>query len=822
MPFGLVNAPATFQRLMQVVLADLISEGCLVYIDDLMVIGKTWEEHHANLRKVMDRLRKAGLKLKPVKCKFAQIVVEYLGHIVSAKGIHADPKKLQAVKDFPRPEHVKALRSFLGLASYYRRFIPAFAKVATPLHALTKKDVEFVWDPLCQEAFEELKDLLTKAPVLAFPDFKMPFILETDASGSGLGAVLAQQQGDGFVRPIAYASRTLQPNEKKYGVTELEGLGVVWAVKHFRPYLYGHHCDLYTDHEALKSLLNTPQPSGKLARWGMAIQELDIQIHHRSGKHNNNADALSRYPLQQSLGSEEQEGVVAVVEMALPEDDLPLLQREDKALKEIIVFLETGVLPENEKQARQIVLSQTRYTLESGVLYRVEDNGTLRVIPPEKLREGLFQAAHGGVFGAHLGEAKVFGELRRHYWWPGMRGDITSWTRKCLPCATHSPGKAVYPPLTPIPVSGPFDRVGVDVIQFPRSSDGNQYAVVFMDYLTKWPEVFAVPDQTAATIAKLLVEEIVSRHGVPSEILSDRGKAFMSGLMTEVEELLGSHRVNTTAYHPQTDGLVERFNRTLTAMLAKTVNRGGRDWDHHLPYVLFAYRASEQQSTQESPFFLLYGRDPRLPVDAALSPPTTRTQVNLKEYGVELVSKFSGAWEVARACIKKSQKKQKNYYDRKARTPGFSVGDRVFLFKPAEKSGEKRKLSRPYHGPYRVVNITTNNASLCRVDKPQDEPILVALGRLRRCPEEIEDEFWPPDRDKPKRGRPKKKPPHLHQEPGVGDIDSALEESASMEEQLPEAAKGVPEGRKQQDPPGKWTGRLRGSAGASCLSEGEM
>ena len=243
------------------------------------------------------------------------------------------------------------------------------------------------------------------------------------------------------------------------------------------------------------------------------------------------------------------------------------------------------------------------------------------MIPPEGKQEQLFREAHEGVFGAHLSDVKVHCELRRHYWWAGIKGDITRWTRDCLTCTTRSTRRAARPPLTPIPVAGPFDRVGVDVIQFPCSHLGNRYAVVFMDYLTKWPEVFAVPDQTAATIARLLVEEIMSRHGVPAEILSDRGRAFLSELMKETEKLLGFHKVNTSAYHPQTDGLVERFNRTLTAMLAKTVESSGRDWDRQLPFVLFAYCASQQQSTMESPFYLEYGRDPRLPTESILSPP---------------------------------------------------------------------------------------------------------------------------------------------------------------------------------------------------------
>ena len=251
------------------------------------------------------------------------------------------------------------------------------------------------------------------------------------------------------------------------------------------------------------------------------------------------------------------------------------------------------------------------------------------------MRRRLFEEAHGGRFGAHLSNSKVHSELNKHYWWEGMHADITRWSRACLVCATHSPGRGARPPLAPIPVSGPFDRVGVDVVQFPRSSSGNQYAVVFIDYLTKWPEVFAVADQSAATIARLLVEQVVSRHGVPAEILSDRGKSFLSGLMKEVEMLLGFHKVNTTAYHPQTDGLVERFNRTLITMLAKMVQRDGHDWDEKLPYVLFAYRACCQESTQESPFFMLYGRDPKLPTSAILTPQKTRSTLNLKEYGLE-------------------------------------------------------------------------------------------------------------------------------------------------------------------------------------------
>ena len=786
MPFGLVNAPATFQRLMEIVLSGLARSVCVVYLDDVLVVGRTMTEHNANLSRVMDRLRKAGLKLRPGKCRFALTEVEYLGHVVSEQGIRADPRKVKAVQQFPVPQDVKSLRSFLGLASYYRKFVPGFAKIARPLHALTKKDVPFAWSHNCQKAFNDLKELLSHSPLLVFPDFSKPFVLETDASGAGLGAVLAQKQEDGSVHPVAYASRSLQPHEKNYGITELEGLGVVWAVKHFRPYLYGHSCEVFTDHSALTSLLNTPQPSGKLARWGMAIQELNLTIKHRSGHSNVNADTLSRAPLLDREDTTEPDGVIAALNPPTDSDHCALsaAQREDSNLAEIIVYLETGVLPEDEGRARTLVLSSSQYVLEDEVLYRVEKDSTLRIVPPRSQRQELFNEAHAGVFGAHLSDVKVHSELRRHYWWHGMRADITRWTRACLVCNTHSPGRAVHSPLTPIPVNGPFDRVGVDVIKFPISRQGNQYAVVFMDYLTKWPEVYATSDQTAATIANLLVREIVARHGVPSELLSDRGQAFLSGLLKEVQQVLGFKKVNTTAYHPQTDGLVERFNRTLISMLAKTVERDGRDWDQQLPFVLFAYRTSQQQSTLESPFFILYGRDPRLPTQTAMTANKTRQHWDLKEYGADLASRTAVAWDLARKCIGKAQKKQKEYYDRRARPPRFRVGDRVFLFKPADKSGPLRKFARPYHGPYRVVEMDCNTAQIRRVDRPEEDTVLVALDRLRCCPEELvpdNNDFWP----HPKRKRSKKKPESFEEpslDPDLNSRDDSPRKDSPNEE----------------------------------------
>ena len=256
-------------------------------------------------------------------------------------------------------------------------------------------------------------------------------------------------------------------------------------------------------------------------------------------------------------------------------------------------------------------------------------------------------------------------------------------------------------------------------------------------------EVFPSVDQSALTIAHLLVEEIVSRHGVPKELLSDRGAAFLSKLMNEIYLLMGIHKVSTTAYHPQTDGLVERFHRTLTSMLAKTTSPGGLDWDERLPFVLFSYRCSVQQSTGESPFFLLYGRDPQLPTEQALSKPNERCYLDSDDYRTELVQNLSDAWERAQKNVKAAQSKQKTQHDRKARMPKFALGDRVFVYKPAAKSCKAHKFARPYHSPYRIIQLYDGGADVTLVDKPKEPSIRVPFERLRVCPGEIPDVSWP-------------------------------------------------------------------------------
>ena len=578
------------------------------------------------------------------------------------------------------------------------------------------------------------------APILSYPECGSgkQFILETDASGLGLVAVLSQENKR-QIHPIAYASRILDPHERNYGISELETLGLVWAVRHFRPYILGHHTVVYTDHSACTSLLNTPRPTGKLAHWALTIQEMDLEIKHRSGKSNVNADALSRNP----ISAVETLTVTDGEDQAIPRPDVEQMtklkeaERNDPELQDLCQYLEADILP-TEKRATRIVLESERYELIHDVLHYepLAFIGRLCVVVPKSHRGDLLQEGHASCFAGHFSAKKVYDRLRKHYWWKGMRADVYHFCRKCLVCASRKgPGRAVRPPLVPIPVGGPFHRVGVDVLQLPVTHKGNRYVVCFVDYLTKilWVEAFPMADQKADTIARILVEQVICRHGVPEQLLSDRGTNFLSELNKGVCDILGIKKINTSGYHPQTDGLVEKFNSTLDSMIAKCCETKKRDWDDHLPYLLYAYRTMMQESTQESPFYLLYGRDSRIPTETRLSMPTPTYELDTEDYWTELVLKLSNAWSIAKEKVERAQDTQKSQYDKHTRRTEVQVGDRVMVFMPSRVQGKDRKLARPYHGPYSVLKVTPTNAEVALIDRARNPSIFVSLTRIRRC-----------------------------------------------------------------------------------------
>ena len=375
LPFGLSCTPSLFQRLMERVLAGILWNFCFCYIDDILICSPTFEKHIEHLNTVFERLRKNGLKLKLKKCHFALQEIEFLGHLVTPAGIAVDPKKTEKVKKYPQPNTVSELKCFLGLASYYRRFVPNFAHISAPLNALLRKNTPFKWTTDCENAFSKLKQLLTTPPILAFPDFTQPFILQTDASGKAIAGILAQKI-NGHEHPISYASRTLNTAETRYPIIEQECLACVWSFKHFRQYLYGHQIILETDHAPLKWLLKTAKSSdgsSRLHRWASALQEYNYDIYHKTGKNNANADALSR----SNFDAPQHTPISTLTTPAISKDlktcqSMQEHQLSDSSICPLIDYLKDNTLPLNKTEAHTIVHISIAFTLLDGILHHID------------------------------------------------------------------------------------------------------------------------------------------------------------------------------------------------------------------------------------------------------------------------------------------------------------------------------------------------------------------------------------------------------------------------------------------------------------------
>ena len=739
MPFGLTNAPATFQRLMATLFAGQEWSFVFVYLDDLLVVSKSIEEHVEHLGKVFQRLEEANLKLKPQKCKFAQEKIEYLGHTLTAEGVCPNDGKIQAVIEFPRPQTIKEVKSFLGLVNYYRRHLRNLAVIARPLTALTRKGKcpnQVDWTEECEKAFNKVKELLTHAPMLHPPDLSKPFFLSTDASERGFGAVLEQEGEDKKRYPIAYASRQTNPAEQKYAPTELEVAALVFAVGHFEVYLLGNKVTVYTDHQALVSAFVShlkSQTRGLLARWYLKLSRFlpQLELQYKPGNQNTAADALSRAPVRNCdvravTTSDEEDGTLVRVCTE---------QKKDRELSQLINYLESKQLPEDAAESKVIVNAANHgYFVLDGVLYyeSADTPGRRRLVVPAHLREAVLNEAHDPVYAGHFSAKKLIQKLSLMYHWPGMRGDAHKKSAACVTCASiQGQGRRTKPPLHSIPVGGPFHCIGMDFKEMDQSKRGNRYALVFQDYLSKWPEVYAVSDRKATTVAQCLAD-FIWRHGVPVQIIHDRAAEFLSDVLQETAEVLGVTQLPTSGGHPQTDGMVERLNRTLKQMLSKIVSKGGRDWDDQLGAVLFAYRTAPHASTGMTPFSLVYGRDPRVPTSLNCYQPVYSTLVLETEFAKELFQDLREARKLAQRNIKKAQHQQKQGYDKSAVEPTIKVDDLVML-----KVEPRFKLDRTYKGPYRVIEVTSTNAVIRPVHDPLAEPWNVSLQRLSKCSVEL-------------------------------------------------------------------------------------
>src|SRR3954464_3608131 len=616
MSFGLTNAPATFSRLMNSIFMEYLDKFVVVYLDDILIYSKNEEEHAEHLRLVLMKLREHRLYAKFSKCEFWLPEVTYLGHVISAKGIAVNPERVQAVLDWTPPESVKQVRSFLGLASYCRRFVENFSKVAKPLTELLKKDKKFQWTPKCEESFQELKRRLTSAPVLAPLDTKKNFEIFCDASRQGLGCILMQDR-----HVVAYDSRQLRPHEENYPTHDLELAAVVHALTTWRHYLLGNHCEIYSDHQSLKYIFTQPNLNLSQRRWIELIKDYDLGISYTPGKANVMADALSRKSYCNSLMLQQYQ---------------PLLYEELRKLNLEIVpygFLSTLVVKPTledqikaaQKRARGIRYIKANLASGKAKCFTLDNEGIVyfenRIVVPKNknLRQLILKEAHESPLSIHPGSTKMYQDLRQRFWWTRMKREIAEFIANCDVCrrvkAEHQRPAGTLQPLA-IP-EWKWDKVGMDFITgFPRTKKGNNAIFVVIDRLSKVAHFLPVRENiTASQLADLYISRIVSLHGVPLEINSDRGSLFTSHFWESFQTAMGTHLSFSTAFHPQSSGQVERVNQILEDMLRACVISFGMDWEKCLPFAEFAYNNSYQSSLKKAPFEILYGRRCRTPLN---------------------------------------------------------------------------------------------------------------------------------------------------------------------------------------------------------------
>ena len=773
MPFGLCNAPATFQRLMDSVLGHLGTEYVLVYLDDVLIFSRTFEEHLQHLRRVLGCLRDANLCVKLKKCYFAQKKTGYLGHVISGDGIEPDPDKLKAVAELMPPKNVKEVRGFLGFVGFYRRFVPEFSTLAKPLFHLTKKKSVWEWTEACTEAFNKLRQALLVQPVLTAPDFSREFTIRCDASYHGLGAVLTQGEGDER-RVISYASRTLKDAETRYTATEIECLAMKWSVQHFRPYIHGTRFTLETDHVALTWLRTVQHSNARLIRTALALQDLDMHIVHKAGLTMHDADALSRlrrakkvedvvelcilpscnapvepgtcskrggaklacnpqhYQAWKQMKSERTVSKVSVSEMNAvrvgaedsddeDEEDLPMRVR--RLIQEHPVYSKVlAVLEGDEDVDEEELSSHARKQLEllvqrDGLLYRVDQlyrggravkgKTRLRLFVPEPLRKSVLFSCHDHLLsGGHMGVQRTFDKVRERYYWAGLYKDVQQWCASCRECSMRKSSRGLQLPVMTVPVPAePWEFVSVDVMgPFVKAkSSGSKFIVVFCDHLTRYVETMALRVQDTKSLARALVERVMCRHGCPRTLLSDRGLPFLSELAYQVYRLLRVGKLDTAGYRPQTNGLVERFNQTFATMLSMFVNSRHDDWDLFLPYLTFAYNTGKHPATQESPFYLVHGREARMPLDVELMPRDQHCERDVEEYRAELVEGLQVAREFSRDSLQREQQKRERQPLPARATPVYKPGQQVMVRMEVTGSGTSKKLQLRWAGPFRVI-----------------------------------------------------------------------------------------------------------------------
>ncbi|GAU47917.1 hypothetical protein TSUD_404700 [Trifolium subterraneum] len=679
MPFGVTNAPGVFMEYMNRIFHSFLDKFVVVFIDDILVYSKSEEEHKEHLRIVLQDLKEKKLYAKLSKCEFWLKEVIFLGHVISSGGIAVDPAKVDAEMKWGTPESVSEIRSFLGLAGYYRSFIEGFSKMALPLTLLTRKDQAFVWDEKCEKSFQELKKKLTTAPVLILPDAKESFVVYCDASKLGLGGVLMQKG-----KVVAYASHQLKVHKRNYPTHDLELAAIVFALKVWRHYLYGSRFEVFSDHKSLKYLFDQKELNMRQRRWLEFLKDYDFELSYHPGKANVVADALSRKSLHMSSLMEKELELIEefrdlslVCEVTSNSVKLGMLKLTNPFLEKI-----RKCQKEDEKLMKRVALVIEGQEND----FKIDENGVVkfrgRVCVPDvpELKKMIFDEGHKSGLSIHPGLIKMYQDLKKLFWWPRMKKEIAEYVYACLVCQKskiehHKPSGLLQPLFIP---EWKWDSIAMDFVGgLPKTAKGNEVIWVVVDRLTKSAHFIAIKIGTLVPkLAEIYVEQIIRLH-----------------------EALGTKLRLSSAYHPQTDGQSERTIQSLEDLLRACVLEQGESWDSCLPLIEFTYNNSFHSTIRMAPFEALYGRRCRTPLCWYESGENV-------VLGPDIVQETTEKIRMIQEKMKASQSRQKSYYDKKRKDVEFQEGDHVFL-RVTSTTGvgralKSKKLTSKFIGPYQI------------------------------------------------------------------------------------------------------------------------
>ena len=716
MMFGLKTAPATFQRVIQEIFGEYIPAFMQVFLDDFAVYSRK-ADHFEHLRLCLEKCRKGRLSLNPAKCAFGVMSGTLLGHIVSQEGIAVDPDKVKAIIEATPPTNAKALSRFLGQIRWHSRMMRYLADIAIPLHTAVHK-VPFIWTSIEQDAYECLKKMLTKVPVVQPPDWNKPFHVFVDASDIAIGSALMQLSEPNWYRPVYYASRKLSSAERNYSTTEREALGMIYSVNKFRHYLLGKKFTFHVDHSALLYLVSKQELTGKLARWTLLLQEFEFDIIHRPGAQHAIADYLSRLESgEEAVGVKDDFPDTQLFRVETVKAQEMNEEKEDEWISEMTIFLSTGIPAEHMStdERKRIAVRSRNFCLFNDMLYHKGADGIWRRAVRKFEKSAILTESHCGIAGGHYaGEATARKIWNSGLWWPTVMKDANEYCKKCDLCQRMGqPTEKDRMPFQPVLPLEPFQKWGLDFVgpfKPAAARTGNRYIIIATDYCTKWVEAKALRDNTAASTAKFLYENIWCRFGCPIELVSDQGTHFINKLINELTNYYAVVHKKSTPYYPQANGLAESTNKTIQTILKKIVNENRTDWDQKLNSALWAYRTSYKTSIKSTPFRMAFGLEAVMPIEFQI--PTLRIQATNKLNEIESEQIRKEALLVleeeriqSMSALEHKQRQIKAFVNRHRRKSEeqFEIGKPVLVFQ-TRMGLMPGKLRYRWTGPVWIIN----------------------------------------------------------------------------------------------------------------------